>query len=166
MDMCDAYIYAVQDGLTEGQSKIVFDRFHIMKHMGQAVERVRRQESQALAAQGDTSLAGTRYVWLNARENLPPRYWEDYYALRDSDLKTARAWAIKENLRRLWSDNTLRWAEPFWKRWYFWATHSRLEPVRKVAKTLKDHLYGILSYFAHPITNAMSEGINSKIETL
>jgi len=166
MDMCDAYIYAVKDGLAEGESKIVFDRFHIMKHMGEAVDTVRRQEHRALCAQGDTTLAGTRYVWLYARENLPSRYWEDYYALRDSDLKTARAWAIKENLRRLWSYRTLRGAEAFWKRWYFWATHSRLEPVKKVTKTLKSHLYGILSYFAHPITNAMSEGINSKIETL
>lgn len=166
MDMCDAYIYAVRDGLPDGQTKIVFDRFHIMKHMGEAVDRVRRQEHRILSAQGDASLAGTRYVWLYARENLPPRYWEDYYALRDRDLKTARAWAIKENLRRLWDYKTLRWAEPFWKRWYFWATHSRLEPVKKVAKTLKNHLYGVLNYFAHPITNAMSEGINSKIETL
>jgi transposase len=58
---------------------------------------------------------------------------------------------------------TLRGAELFWKRWYFWASHSRLEPVRKVAKTLKTHLYGILNYFAHPITNAMTEGINSRI---
>jgi len=166
MDMCDAYIYAVQDGLPDGLSKIVFDRFHIMQHMGEAVDTVRRQEHRTLAEQGDTTLAGTRYVWLYSRENLPSRYWSDFYALKDSDLKTARAWAIKENLRRLWNYQTLRWAEPFWKRWYFWATHSRLEPVRKVAKTLKDHLYGILSYFAHPITNAMSEGINSKIETL
>jgi len=166
MDMCDAYIYAVQDTLPEGRSKIVFDRFHIMKHMGEAVDTVRRQENKALLARGDASLVGTRYVWLYAPENLPSRYWQDYYALRDSDLKTARAWAIKENLRRLWSYKTLRGAEPFWKRWYFWASHSRLEPVRKAAKTFQTHLYGILSYFAHPITNAMTEGINSRIETL
>ena len=168
MDMCDAYIYAVKDGLPDGQDKIVFDRFHVMQHMGEAVDSVRRQEHRILSEQGQGSspLAGTRYVWLYSRENLPSRYWEDFYALKDTDLKTARAWAIKENLRRLWNYKTLRWAEPFWKRWYFWATHCRLAPVRKVAKTIKDHLYGILSYFAHPITNAMSEGINSKIETL
>jgi transposase len=166
MDMCDAYIYAVQDGLPDGQDKIVFDRFHVMQHMGEAVDTVRRQEHAQLVERHDNTLAGTRYLWLYSRENLPSRYWEDYYALRDSDLKTARAWAIKENLRRLWSYKTLRGADPFWKRWYFWATHSRLEPVRKVARTLKNHLYGILSYFAHPISNAMSEGINSKIETL
>ena len=166
MDMCDAYIYAVQDGLVDGQRKIVFDRFHIMQHMGKAVDAVRRQEHHALSKKGDSPLAGTRYVWLYSRENLPSRYWEDFYALKDTDLKTARAWAIKENLRHLWDYKTLRWAEPFWKRWYFWASHSRLEPVKKAAKTFKNHLYGILTYFEHPITNAMSEGINSRIATI
>ena len=166
MDMSKAYIHAVFDGLPSGREQIVFDRFHIMKQMGEAVDRVRRQEHQVLAAQGGSPLAGTRFVWLYARENLPARYWEDYYALRDSDLKTARAWAIKENLRRLWTYKTLRWGERFWKRWFFWATHSRLEPVKAVAKMLKAHLYGVLNYFQHPITNAMSEGINSQIETL
>ena len=137
-----------------------------MKHMGEAVDQVCRQEHQALSAQGDSSLAGTRFVWLCAREHLPSRYWEDYYGLKDSDRQTARAWAIKENLRCLWNYKTLRWAEPFWKRWYVWATHSRLEPLKKAARTFKDHLYGILTYFDHPITNAMTEGINSKIETV
>jgi transposase len=166
MDMCDAYIYAVCDGLPDGRNKIVFDRFHIMQHMGKAVDQVRRQEHRVLSEQGNDVLANTRYVWLYSRENLPSRYWEDFYALKDSDLKTARAWAIKENLRNLWNYKTLRWAEPFWKRWYFWATHSRLEPVKAAARTIKNHLYGILSYFEHPITNAMSEGINSKIATI
>ena len=146
--------------------KIVFDRFHIMQHMGKAVDAVRRQEHYVLSKKGDTQLAGTRYVWLYSRENLPSRYWEVFYALKDTDLKTARAWAIKENLRHLWDYKTLRWAEPFWKRWYFWASHSRLEPVKKAAKTFKNHLYGILTYFEHPITNAMSEGINSRIATI
>lgn len=166
MDMCDAYIYAVIDGLPDGQNKIVFDRFHIMKRMGKAVNQVRRKEHKSLSAKGNDVLAGTRYVWLYARENLPPKYWSDYYALRDSDLKTARAWAIKENLRNLWNYKTLRWAQPFWKRWYFWATHSQLQPVREAAKSFKNHLYGIMSYFEHPITNAMSESINAKIETI
>lgn len=120
MDMCDAYIDAVLDGLAEGKSKIVFDRFHIMKHKGHAVGTVRRTENQALLAQGDESLVGgTRHMWRYAPRNLPERYWADDYALRRSDLKTARAWAIKENLRRLWSYKTLRGAQAFWKRWYF-----------------------------------------------
>ena len=155
--------------LPEGQDKIVFDRFHLMKHM---VEAGRRRASATSTThlvwpRATTMLTGTRYIWLYSRENLPSRYWEDFYALKNTDLKTARAWAIKESVRhRLWDYKTLRWAEPYWKRWYFWASHNRLEPVKKAAKTFKTHLYGILTYFEHRITNAMSEGINSKIETI
>jgi transposase len=86
--------------------------------------------------------------------------------LRACDLKTGRAWAIKETLRNLWRYLSLTWAERFWKRWYYWATHSRLQPVKKVARTLKNHLYGIMSYFKHRLTNAPTEAINSRIETL
>ena len=105
-------------------------------------------------------------MWLYAKEKVPYPLLADFSTLRSSDLKTARAWAIKENLRNLWWYRSLGWAEKFWKRWYSWAIHSRLKPVKKVATTLKEHLYGILSYCKHPITNAMTEGINSRIETL
>ena len=88
------------------------------------------------------------------------------HGLRAAGLKTARAWAIKEMLRHLWKYKHLAWAEKYWKRWYFWATHCRLRPVKKVASTLKHFLYGILDYCKHRITNAMTEGINSRIETL
>jgi transposase len=81
-------------------------------------------------------------------------------------LKTARSWAIKESLRVLWRYHRLGWARRFWKRWYFWATHSRLEPVIEVAHMLRRHEKGVLSFFAHRVTNAVSEGINSKIQTI
>ncbi len=58
------------------------------------------------------------------------------------------------------------WAERHWKSWYFWATPSRLEPVIEVARTLKRHLPGRLSYFAHPITNAGAESLDSRIQAI
>ena len=166
MDMSAGYINAVIEKVPEGQTKIVFDRFHLMRLMAEAVDKVRKQENRTLAANGSPILAGSRFIWLYARENLPSKYWEQFYRLRACDLKTGRAWAIKENLRNLWRYRSLTWAERFWKRWYYWATHSRLQPVKKAAKTFKAHLYGIMSYFKHRLTNATTEGINSQIETL
>ena len=81
-------------------------------------------------------------------------------------LKTGRAWAIKESLRHFWDYSYPKNAEKYFKRWYFWATHSRLKPMIKAAKTLKGHLPNILTYFKHPITNAVTEGLNSKIQTV
>lgn len=164
MDMSRSYISATRKKLPNGRDKIVFDRFHLMQHVNQAVDAVRKQEHKALGK--DSLLAGTKYVWLYAHENLPTKYRPTLSQLRDSDLKTARAWAIKENIRHLWRYKSQAWAEKLWKKWYFWATHSRLEPIKKAAKTLKEHYYGIMNFFRHRISNGPAEGINSRIGTL
>ena len=166
MDMAGAYIAAVNKTWPDGQDKIVFDRYHVMKHVGDAVDKVRKREHQILQKSGNALLAGTKYIWLYARENLPVKYWDRFWRLKDADLKTARAWAIKENIRRLWQYKRRCWAERYWKKWFFWATHSRLEPIKTAAYTLKNHLYGIMNFFKHRVTNATAEGINSRIETL
>src|SRR5262249_62112727 len=86
--------------------------------------------------------------------------------LRAVALKPGRAWAIKENLRRLWTYLRRDGGERHWRRWYFWATHSRLRPVIDAAKTLKRHQAGLLSYFTHRITNAGAESLNSRIQAI
>jgi transposase len=164
MDMWDPFIASTRSNVTDAKSKIVFDLFHIMKHMNMALDDVRRMESRM--ADSKEILKKTRYLWLYSQENLPDKYREKYEMLKESDLKTARAYAIKENLRNLWNCTTQEEAVSFWKKWYWWASHSRLEPVRKVAKMMKHYLYGILSYFRHHITNAIAEGMNSKIATV
>jgi transposase len=164
MDMSKAYISATGKKLPDAHGKIVFDRYHLMQHVNKAVDTVRKQEHQTLGK--DSILVGTKYLWLYAKENLPPKQRPLFWDLRAADLKTARAWAIKENIRRLWHYKSSIWAEKYWRRWYFWATHSRLEPIKQAAKTLKTHHYGIMNFFTHRISNGPAEGINSRIETL
>jgi transposase len=86
--------------------------------------------------------------------------------LKSAELKTGRAWALKEALRQLWDYTSEVWATKFWKRWYFWATHSRLAPMIDAAKLIARHLPNGLTYFTHRITNAVAEGLNSKIATV
>ena len=166
MDMWEPYVQSVLTHVPEGATKMVFDRYHIMSHMGNAVDDVRKREHRVLREDGDEVLAGSKYVWLYAGPNVPEKHQSRLLGLLQRPLKTARAWAIKESLRDLWQYHRLGWATAYWTRWYFWATHSRLEPVIKVAKMLKRHLRNVLSYFAHRITNAVSEGLNSKIQTI
>jgi hypothetical protein len=78
-------------------------------------------------------------------------------------LQTGRAWALKESLRDLWNYRRRGWGERHWKHWYWWATHSRLPAMVKAARTIRNHLPQVLNYFAHRITNALSEGMNSRI---
>ena len=166
-DMWEPYISSVQTHLPDGANKIVFDRFHIMNHMGSAVDTVRMQEHRLLRRDGVNLLAGSKYLWLYSQENLPEIHKQRFATLRAANLKTARAWAIKDGLRVLWDYHHPGWARRFWKQWYFWATHSRLRPVAEVARMLARHLNGILNYFsAARITNAAAEGLNSKIGTI
>ena len=78
--------------------------------------------------------------------------------------RVSRAWALKENLRQLWTYRRQGWARRFFRRWYFWATHSRLPPVIAVARTLKRRLDNILIYLRHRITNALNESVNAQVE--
>lgn len=166
MDMWEPYEHSVHAHVPNAASKIVFDRFHIMQHMGKAVDTVRKQEHKELRAEGDETLKGSKYLWLYSWENVPEQHRARFEELRRINLKTGRAWAIKESLRRLWSYTYRAWGERYWKRWYFWATHSRLKPVIAAARTIHRHLANVLTYFDHRITNAVSEGLNSKIQTI
>ncbi len=166
MDMWEPYATSVRAHLEDADHKIVFDKFHLMKHMVTAVDTVRKQENRALSGTGDKSLTGSKYLWLYSAENLPERHQSRFEVLRNGDLKTGRAWAIKENLRFLWDYRRRGWAEKHWKSWYFWATHSRLGPIIEVARTFKRHLPGVLAFFDHRITSAGAEGLNSRIQAI
>jgi transposase len=166
MDMWDPYIASTRSHVPNGERKIVFDRFHIMKHMNEAVDAVRKQENRLLMEDDIDVLKGTKFLWLFAEENVPEKMVERFAFVRELNLKTSRAWAIKEALRELWRYRRKGWAELYWKQWYFWATHCRLKPVTKVARMIHNHLDNVLTYFDHRITNAVSEGLNSKIQTV
>lgn len=76
------------------------------------------------------------------------------------------AWAIKESFVSFWEARNRAFAEAIFRDWYNWAIRCQLKPVVKVAKMLKKHLQGLLTYFEYPITNAVSEGLNSKIQSI
>ena len=166
LDMWPAYINACHAHVPQAEQKIVFDRFHIMRHVLEAVDKVRKHEHRALLEDGDTTLVKSKYLWLYSAENVPERSRQHFEQIKTMQLKTARAWALKESLRQLWDYHSLGWATRFWKRWYFWASHSRLAPMIAAAKLIARHLPNVLTYFAHRVTNAVAEGMNSKIATV
>jgi transposase len=166
MDMWRAYARAVRLWVPGALDKIVYDRFHAMQELTEAVDRVRKRENRALVAEQDERLKGTKYMWLWSRERLPRKYRRHFAMLKRAGLKTGRAWAIKEALRHLWEFQTRPRAEAFWKRWYFWATHSRLVPVMLAAQKLRRHVRELLNYFDHRVTNAQAEALNGRIERL
>ena len=162
MDMWQPYIQSTEAHVPG--AKIVFDKFHVAKNLSEAVDTVRRQENQKLRKEGDDRLVGTRYDWLINPEKMSAEKRLSFSELRDSNLKTARAWAIKETVASLWAYVNEGSARKFFKRWYNWAIRSRLNPLKKVAQMMKRRLDNILTYLRFPITNAVAEGLNSKIQ--
>jgi len=154
MDMWEPFIAATKKYLPKASDKIVFDHFHVARTVTEAVDQVRRQEHKALRKHGDEELKGTRYLWLANVENVPEWRRAEFQTIRGMNLKTGRAWAIKESLREFWTYVYAKPAGRYFRKWYFWATHSRLAPIIKAAKTLKRHLPNILTYFKHYISNA------------
>lgn len=157
LDMSPAFISGAQMHLPD--ASLVFDKFHVMKLMGDAVDEVRREEAKTTDV-----LKKTRYLWLKNPDNLSNSQAENLISLSKLNLQTARAYQIRLSLAEFFRQLDSEAAEAYLRRWYYWATHSRLEPVIKVAKTIKKHWDGILSWYTHRINNAILEGFNSLIQ--
>jgi transposase len=162
MDMHQPYVAATQAALPA--AAIVFDKFHIAKLAGDAVDQVRRQEAKGLAERDDDRLKGTRYTWLRNPLDQSREQRRAFEPLRTSNLKTARAWAIKETLMDFFRYSRRSVAQTFFSTWFGWAVRSRLRPVVRLARTLRSRLPTLLNYCDWPITNAATEALNSKIQ--
>ena len=103
MDIWDPFMPSTVQYVPDAETKIVFDKFHVMKHVNGAVDTTRRKENREILKNGNMDLKGTRYIWLYASEKLPEKYREKYNELKKSDLITGKAHSIKENIRELWN---------------------------------------------------------------
>ena len=157
-DMSPAFIKGVREQFPEAE--LNFDKFHIMKIINEAVDEVRRQEQK-----DRPELAKSRYIWLKNPDNLKQSQINtlEKLTVRKLNLKTSRAYHIRLNFQELFNQSP-ETAEAFLKKWYFWTTHSRLEPMKDAAYTIKRHWDGVLQWFKSQINNGILEGINSLIQ--
>ena len=142
------------------------DRFHVSKLLGEAVDQVRRAEHKQLSAAGDERLKGSRYLWLWHPAELRGEKLEAFEALAWQNLRTARAYYHRLQFLEFWQCKDILEAQRHFTQWYQEARRSQLGPIKKVAATLKEHLSGLLQYFKHRITNAVTEAFNSTIQSL
>jgi transposase len=156
IDMSPAFIKGVAESLPN--ATITFDKFHAVKIINDAVDHVRRAEQKQ-----QSMLRGTRYIWLRNPDNLSDRQRRTLENLPTRHLKTARAYQIRLAFQDFY-DQPPAEATSYLKKWYFWATHSRLEPIIDAAHTVKRHWDGILRWFDSKIANGLIEGINSLVQ--
>lgn len=166
MDMSAAYVKAAMETIPDAPVKIVHDRFHVMQLATKAVDATRRSEHRALQLEGDDRLAKTKYIWLTNEANLTESQRDRLAAAFTTRLKTGKAWSYKELLRDLWDHPTAESATEYFNAWYRRVIHTKLEPMKKVARTIKRRLEHVVSYCTHGITNSVAEGMNSKIMSI
>ncbi len=158
-DMSPAFINGVREELPEAQ--VTFDKFHIIKIINEAVNAVRKEEAKT-----NPLLAGARYALLKNESNLTvkQKIIRGRLCLPGLNLKPVRALQIRETFQQIYAAPSKEEFEARLKKWYFWATHSRLEAVVKAAKTIKRHWDGVLNWKESQINNGLLEGLNSVIQ--
>jgi transposase len=153
------------------QALHVLDRFHITSQLNQALDRVRRTESGRLQAAGGAQaerLKNLRWKLLRRRSRVRGKARRELGRLLATKLVTARAWALKDLFEHFWTYQSLRGAGDFLEFWTWRALRSRIEPMKKVARTLRTHAELILNWFRAKgeISAAAVEGLNNKIRVV
>lgn len=164
MDMWPAFMSAAKACLP--QADIVHDRFHVAKYLGDAVDAVRKQEHRSLLQAGGSPLTGSKWAWQKTYADGRSSEAVAFRALNQLNLKTSRAWRIKETFKEFWRYHYTGAAKRFFDAWSNNAMRSRLEPVKKVVRMLRRHETGLLNYSKHRISNACAEGFNSAIQLI
>lgn len=164
IDMSAPYINAIQEHFPHAD--IVHDKFHISQHLGNAVDKTRRIEHAKLQKQGDESLTKTKYLWLKGMEHLSDEALSRIKELGRCELEVSKAWYLKELFKHFWNRRDKMYAQRYFEYWEKKVATSGVEEMKKVARMLRKHLANILTYFDSYITNAFSEGINSKIQAI
>lgn len=164
VDMGKAYPCSVRQYCP--QAELIYDPFHIMKMLNKALNEVRGREVLTGNHEKKSLLKGTRQLWLWGEENLPERYAERFDQLKNSALRTAKAWGLKELWRSFRHCADEADGRAYFKKWYRQVMASKLEPLKSVARTLKKHLEGIVTVLKYRFCNALAEGMNSRIQLM
>ena len=164
MDMWAAYAKLVHDHAPKAQ--ILFDRFHIVKHLHEAVDAVRRELWRQLTAKERTTFKGTRWLLLKNPWNLTDHQKERLSTLVRWNSPLVRAWYLKEAFQLFWSYKQLARAREHLTKWIRSAMRSKLEAFKQFAQMLRSHLDGILPWTTTRVSNGAVEGMNNKIKSI
>ena len=158
MDMWKAFIQTAQEILPN--ASIVHDRFHLIKYLNEAIDKVRRREVKQ-----HQDLKNSRYALLKNPENLTERQRIHFEAIADANYEVSKAWQVRENFKALFSKGKLMATLSFLQ-WANDATKRKIKEVDKVVEMFKNHLSGVVNALLINLTNAMAERLNGKIQEL
>jgi transposase len=161
VDLAAAYIGVIRERAPQAQ--LAYDRFHVQRLASDAVDKVRREQVHELAGTAEAaSVKHSRWALLKNPWNLTQREGEKLREVQRSNMPLYRAYLLKEELARGLDMRQPNVAERHLNEWISWALRSRLKPFVRVARTIKKHIDGILTYIRTRLTNGLVEGLNNK----
>lgn len=169
MDMWDPFINAIKVNFKNAHELIAFDRFHVAQHFGKAVDKIRAEENRTLKLTGKYNpLTRTKFQWLKNSHKTDNRSIKrkNFLQLTQLNLKTGRAWRIKEVASMLWNYTYMGVARKEWIKLLGWISRCRLKPMIKVGKMIRRYFWGIMNAIKMKINNSMLEAKNSKIQKI
>lgn len=164
MDMGAAFEAAAEAQMP--QAEIVHDRFHVAKHLNEAVDKVRRTEHRKLQEQGEETLKGKSSFFSSRRKTSTAGAAPGCAICSIVISKLTELWTLKGQFRHFWDRANARTVLRFFELWYARAARCRLQPMIAAAKMLKRHLLNLLDYHHYRLTNATAEGLNSRIQAI
>jgi len=166
MDMWRPFRNSVERNVPH--AKIVFDKFHIMRHLSDALDAVRRREYKRVADKDRAFIKGQRYTLLSHRQNLTLEGKASLKKLLKANKRLNTAYLLKESFGQLWDYRHPIWARAFFERWRDSLRWQRLKPYERFAAMIERHWHGIASYCepGNKVSLGMVEGLNNKIRVL
>jgi transposase len=163
-DMWQPYIQVL--GEKAPQAEVVFDRFHVVKHLNEAVDQVRREEYRSLPPEERQEMKRSRFLLQKNPWNLKPKEKRRLGELLKTNRKVVKAYYLKEAFQSFWDYKQPGHASRYLNQWFWWATHSRIDPLRDFAWMLRRHWDGIMAWTRTRVSNGALEGMNNKIKSL
>lgn len=150
------------------QAEIVFDKFHVLKHLSEALDQVRRREYARVSAKDKRFIKGQRYTLLSHKANLDLDGRRSLSLLLKANKRLSKAYVLKETFGQLWDYKNPTWAKKFFENWKTQLKWSRMKPYQKFAELVERHWDGIISYCRpdHKVSLGFMEGLNNKIRVI
>jgi transposase len=164
IDMSPAYIEAVRE--MAPRARLVFDRFHVQRLAHDALDKVRRLQVAELSGSAAKAVKKTRFALQKNPWNLTQPEAERLAVVQRRNKPLYRAYLLKETLAAILDGRQVNVARDKLVEWTRWAMRSRLEPFKKLARTVTNHAEGILGYIATGLSNGPAEGMNGKVRTI
>ena len=164
LDMWDPYISSIKQHCPNAE--IVFDKFHVVKKVNEALDKIRKQEFVKAGKTKRVEMKHKRFVILKRQKNLKPKQKEDLQSIMKRNKRLYKAYLLKEQIADILDEPEEKNAINRLQEWMRNVKRGRISEFKTVLKTIQNYLYGILNYFKHKITNAASEAFNNKIGLL